>query len=72
MRLTQEQTNKLNVPVTIEEISQAITKLELGKAPGPDGYSPDYYKILKEQQEGTLLQVYIPTYRVSSIRRIRP
>ncbi len=31
-------------PITESEVLDAIKKLNLGKAPGPDGFSPDFYK----------------------------
>ena len=31
-------------PITELEVLDAIKKLNLGKAPGPDGFSPDFYK----------------------------
>lgn len=36
----------LNVPITDEELKKAITDLKTGKAPGPDGFSSKYYKII--------------------------
>lgn len=45
--LTQDQADTLTAPITIEEISLAIKKLKHNKAPGPDGLSTDFYKLLK-------------------------
>ncbi len=42
--LTEEQRELLNRPVTREEVLDAIRTLQSGKAPGPDGYGPEYYK----------------------------
>lgn len=39
----------LNADITDFEIQLTIKKLGLGKAPGPDGYTSEFYKLLREQ-----------------------
>lgn len=39
-----EQYNGLNAPISLNEIMIAI---DIGKAPGSDGFTPEFYKILK-------------------------
>lgn len=41
-----------------EEVRAAIKKLKNQKAPGPDGLSNDFYKILRPQLEDTLVGVF--------------
>uniref|UniRef100_A0A670JNS3 Reverse transcriptase domain-containing protein n=1 Tax=Podarcis muralis TaxID=64176 RepID=A0A670JNS3_PODMU len=47
--VTEEERIQLNRPISIEEIESAIKKMKLGKAPGPDGLSAKYYKVLGDQ-----------------------
>uniref|UniRef100_A0A670IGS1 Reverse transcriptase domain-containing protein n=1 Tax=Podarcis muralis TaxID=64176 RepID=A0A670IGS1_PODMU len=47
--ITEEERTRLNNPITTEEIQGAIRKMKLGKAPGPDGLSAKYYKVLESQ-----------------------
>uniref|UniRef100_A0A8C5MMK0 Reverse transcriptase domain-containing protein n=1 Tax=Leptobrachium leishanense TaxID=445787 RepID=A0A8C5MMK0_9ANUR len=49
--LDPEMREKLNAPISANDISTAISRLRSHKTPGPDGFSADYYKIL----EGHLL-----------------
>lgn len=46
--LTNAQLQALRVPITPQEINKAIRSLPLGKFPGPDGLSNDYYKQFPE------------------------
>lgn len=48
----------LNTPITEEEIMVTIGSLTNGKAPGPDGYTPEIYKLLREEITPSLLVVY--------------
>lgn len=37
---------ELDVPITLEEVQEAVNGARVGKAPGPDGYTVQYYKHL--------------------------
>uniref|UniRef100_A0A670ILN7 Reverse transcriptase domain-containing protein n=1 Tax=Podarcis muralis TaxID=64176 RepID=A0A670ILN7_PODMU len=52
--ITDEEKLQLNRPINIEEIQCAIKKMKLGKAPGPDGLSAKYYKVLGNQLSAAL------------------
>lgn len=52
------QLETLNAPITPTEISTTIRHLTLSKAPGPDGFTSEFYKTLQPLLEPTLLQVY--------------
>ena len=47
-RLNYQQLEKLNEPITIEEIREAWRKQKSGKSPGPDGLPVEYYKTFEE------------------------
>lgn len=47
--LTDYQNEKLMEPITTKELNPAISKLKVGKSPGPDGYTAEWYKALKEE-----------------------
>uniref|UniRef100_A0A670IB05 Reverse transcriptase domain-containing protein n=1 Tax=Podarcis muralis TaxID=64176 RepID=A0A670IB05_PODMU len=47
--ITEEERLQLNRPINIEEIQNAMKKMKLGKAPGPDGLPAKYYKVLGSQ-----------------------
>lgn len=47
-KLSSEQLISLNAPLSIQEISQAISPLPSGKAPGPDSFSVKYYKLFNK------------------------
>lgn len=47
----------LNTSITEEEIMVAISGLTNGKAPGPDGYTAEFYKMLRAKITPSLLAV---------------
>uniref|UniRef100_A0A670JHA3 Reverse transcriptase domain-containing protein n=1 Tax=Podarcis muralis TaxID=64176 RepID=A0A670JHA3_PODMU len=55
--LSEEERNLLNKPIKAEEIQEAIKRMKLGKAPGPDGLSAKYYKVLDELVTPVLCEV---------------
>lgn len=46
--LTEEHKGLLNKERSQEEIREAIDLMKTGKAPGPDGFTAEFYKIFKE------------------------
>lgn len=38
---------QLNAPITKEEIEETMLNLKLGKAPGPDGFTFEFYKLFQ-------------------------
>uniref|UniRef100_A0A670II53 Reverse transcriptase domain-containing protein n=1 Tax=Podarcis muralis TaxID=64176 RepID=A0A670II53_PODMU len=55
--ILEEDRTELNKEITINEIKEAISRMKTGKAPGPDGLSAKYYKILEEHLAPVLKDV---------------
>ena len=56
-RLTQEETENLNRPITSNEIELVIKKLPKNKTPRPDG-SSEFYQTYREDITPILLKVF--------------
>lgn len=56
--LTDDQNNRLLLPITKEEIHLAIKKLKKGKMAGTDGFSPEWYKIMESCLTSPLLKTF--------------
>ncbi|KAI9999450.1 hypothetical protein NQD34_018194 [Periophthalmus magnuspinnatus] len=48
----------LEKSITLGEIKEAILKMQNSKAPGPDGYTVEFYKTFKDQISPMLLEVF--------------
>ena len=46
-KLKQEQAQSLNTPVMPDEIKTVTKKLLTHKSPGPDGFTGEFYRVLK-------------------------
>lgn len=57
-RLTQEHLDTIHAPLSGEEIKLTISSLSNSKFPGPDVYSAEYYKMLKDKIIPQLLNLY--------------
>lgn len=53
----EEQLQQLCQPITVEEIEQTIDQMPSNKAPGPDGYTCEFYKKFKRMLIPDLLRV---------------
>ena len=47
-KLNQEETEKLNTPITNTEIETVIRNLPASKSPGPDGFTAEFYQNLEK------------------------
>lgn len=57
--ITDMQLDTLNTPIMSTEVSGIIQKFTNGKAPGPDSYPSEFYKMFKDLLVSTLEQVYL-------------
>ena len=48
-KVNEEEVERLNRPITLDEIEAVIKKLLIHKSPGPDGFIGEYYKVFKEE-----------------------
>uniref|UniRef100_A0A8C5MPY8 Reverse transcriptase domain-containing protein n=1 Tax=Leptobrachium leishanense TaxID=445787 RepID=A0A8C5MPY8_9ANUR len=56
--LDRETREKLNAPISSNDISTAISRLRSHKTPGPDGFSAEYYKMLEGHLVPHLMTLY--------------
>lgn len=61
--LTEGQQEILNRPITRKEVLESIHSLQSGKAPGPDGYGPEYYKKMSNMVVGPLTDMFLDSFR---------
>ena len=48
-KLTQEEIDNLNRTISVEDIDSIINNLPKQKAPGPDGFTSEFYQIFREK-----------------------
>ena len=57
-RLTKEETENLNRPITSNEIELVIKKLPKNKTPGPHGFTAEFYQTHRKDAIPILLKVF--------------
>ena len=65
--LSEEMKNKLDEPFTIEELDESIKKSKLNKAPGPDGYTNEFFKFFKDELIVWLYRVYLESFQYGEL-----
>ena len=58
LRLNQEETEKINRPITSTEIETVIKNLPTNKIPGPDGFTGKFYQTFREELLPVLLKLF--------------
>ena len=57
-RLTQEETENLNTPITNNEMELVIKNLPKNKTPRPDGFNAEFHQAFSEDLTPILLKVF--------------
>lgn len=58
LKLSEDHVQILNTIFTLEEIQEAIRNLQSNTAPGPDGFTVEFYKIFSTQLAPILKDLY--------------
>lgn len=56
--IEQSSSEKLDQPITIEKLYVAVSSLQSGKSPGPDGYPVEFYKQFWQKLSPLLLDMF--------------
>ena len=65
--ICQEDRCLLEEPITLEEVTSAVRSLQSSKAPGPDGYTTEFYKTFVTEVAPLLLRVFNESFETGSL-----
>ena len=57
-RLNQEEIENINIPITSTEIKTVVKNLLTNESPGPDGFTGEFYQILREELTSIFLKLF--------------
>uniref|UniRef100_A0A8C6T8R1 Reverse transcriptase domain-containing protein n=1 Tax=Neogobius melanostomus TaxID=47308 RepID=A0A8C6T8R1_9GOBI len=66
-KLDENQKQALDSPITLGEIQKAIQELPLGKSPGPDGFTAEFFKCYSTELSPFLLDLYVEMFNEESL-----
>ena len=66
-RVSPNDNQALDAPLTLSEIKEAISSMNSGKSPGPDGYPVEFYKRFSNQLAPLLLEMFNYSYSQGSL-----
>ena len=58
LRLSQEETENINRPITSTDFETVIKNLPKNKSPGPDGFRGEFYQTFREEPTPILLKLF--------------
>ena len=58
LRLNQEEIENINIPITSTEIKTVVKNLLTNESPGPDGFTGEFYQILREELTSIFLKLF--------------
>ena len=58
LRLNQEEIENINIPITSTEIKTVVKNLPTNESPGPDGFTGEFYQILREELTSIFLKLF--------------
>ena len=67
LRLKQDETEKMNRPITSIEIETVIKKLPTNKSPGPNGFTGEFYQTFREKLTPILLKIFQKTVQEGTL-----
>lgn len=65
--ISMEDKEQLEAPLSLEELIQSIKSMQSSKAPGPDGFSPEFYKSFATILSPLLLDVLNESFNAKSL-----
>lgn len=65
--ITIRQHDLLEAPLSLLEVKSAISSLQPGKSPGPDGYPVEFFQILQDMLSGYILKALTKAFEESSV-----
>ena len=58
LRLNQEEIENINIPITSTEIKTVVKNLPTNERPGPNGFTGEFYQILREELTSIFLKLF--------------
>ena len=66
-RLSDSIKESLNLPLTLGELETVMKQSKLNKAPGPDGYTNEFFKFFREELQVWLFRAYQESFESGSL-----